>query len=91
MEFSKGDLVEVRDCDSETWERAIFIAFDDVTGSLYKYVCRHNPACCASAFIYCRPARPDLKVDDPVWVMDSCRDGWHRRHFSGWDESGKII
>ena len=44
MEFSKGDLVEVRDCDSETWERAIFIAFDDVTGSLYKYVCRHNPA-----------------------------------------------
>lgn len=28
--------------------------------------------------------KPDLKVDDPVWVRDYDEDGWLPSHFAGW-------
>jgi len=32
--------------------------------------------------------KPDLKIDDPIWVNDGSAIAWHPRHFSGWREDG---
>jgi hypothetical protein len=34
--------------------------------------------------------RPELKIDDPVLVKDSEGEPWRKRHFAGWDKSGKV-
>jgi len=33
--------------------------------------------------------KPDLKIDDPIWVSDVSTD-WVPRHFSGWGEDGRV-
>jgi hypothetical protein len=35
--------------------------------------------------------RPALRVDDKVLVRDSSYGTWIRRHFAGWEESGRIL
>lgn len=37
-----------------------------------------------------RKARPELKVDDPVFVRDSDRNEWLPRHFAQWEDTGDI-
>lgn len=37
-----------------------------------------------------RKARPELKVDDPVFVRDRDGEGWKRRHFAQWGDTGGI-
>lgn len=37
-----------------------------------------------------RKARPELKVDAPVWVRDTPTDNWKPRHFKNWTADGKI-
>jgi len=33
--------------------------------------------------------KPELKMDDPIWVGDDGLE-WHARHFSGWGEEGRV-
>lgn len=35
--------------------------------------------------------RPDLNVDDPIWVRDKDDDGWMPMHFKSWDTDGVIV
>ena len=34
--------------------------------------------------------RPDLKLDDPIWVRDRDTDNWQPRHFAKW-EGRKVV
>jgi len=89
MEFKKGDEVEVWDCEVQTPERAIFIAYDYVSDcEEFRYFVSNGRD--NDVYKYCRPARPELKVDDPVWVREFSEAEWCPRHFSDWDDDGKI-
>ena len=72
MRFKKGDLVEVWDL---CWTQAEYFAFNDHPEAekphivhLYKRdgTTHRNIYC----YQHCRPARPDLKMDDSVWIYD---------------------
>ena len=97
MEFKKGDLVEVWDHDEPfmNYQRAEYFAHNDHPKAGYPHHVRTynsngdiEPA--VKLFRYCRfrNARPDLKIDDPVWVRFN--DVWKPRHFAGWDADGRM-
>lgn len=35
--------------------------------------------------------RPDLKMDQPIWVRNDQSDAWLPKHFAGWDENNKVM
>jgi hypothetical protein len=37
------------------------------------------------------PPRPELQIDDPVWVLDVVSRKWFPRHFAGWSDSGMLV
>lgn len=92
--FKKGDLVEVRNDEERAWEPAIYFAFDDMSedtaGCGLRHVVLHkykiSGRSSLSVFKYCQYRKPELKVDDPVWVRDSELVSWQAGHFAGWDE-----
>lgn len=85
-EFEYGDIVEVKYQTDSDWEKGKFIALDE---GLYPYVVRTDGALYAAGYRFCRKARPDLKIDDPVWVQEST-GRWLPRHFAGWSDDGRI-
>jgi len=99
--FKRGDEVEVWDSDSSSYsssyEVRIFIAY--ISGAYYPYLCvikedekkfRDGESFGVLHWKHCRPRRPDLKVNDPVWVWDEIGDRPKRRLFAKWSDGGKI-
>ena len=86
-EFKYGDIVKVRNSTDGYWHYGKFVALDE---GLYPYVVRTDGAVYAVCFRFCRKARPNLKIDDPVWVRNSKDNHWLPRHFAGWSDDGLI-
>jgi hypothetical protein len=99
MEFKRGDWVEVRDNMSQEWYRRIYLTTIE---GINCPICTVSE-CDADAFMegkiismtrwnYVRAVRPDLKVDDPVivWLRGFEFTQKRKRHFSGWNEDGRI-
>lgn len=89
-QFQKGQKVEVKNYERHEWTRAIYIAYDDITGAEHKHIAKAKGPGSAEAWKYCRPRRPNLKVDDPVWVRQKPNERWEPRHFKEWADD-KII
>ena len=85
-EFEYGDIVEVRDLTDCNWEKGKLLALDE---GYYPYIVRRYGSELAIGFRFCRKARPNLKIDEPVWVQDR-KGGWLPRHFAGWSDDGRI-
>lgn len=85
--FEYGDIVEVRDRTDENWYKGKFLILDE---GPCPYVVRCKNATCACGYKFCRKVRPDLKIDDPVWVRDLKAARWLPRHFAGWSDDGSM-
>jgi hypothetical protein len=88
-EFKQMEKVQVMDGDGDTWREAIFVCVDP-TGSDYPYVARCRGDKWTSAWKHCQRPKPNLKVDDPVWVREDCQEEWNKRHFASW-KGDKIL
>ena len=91
MEFKKGDLVECWDHDVEKRENCEYFAFNDCPKACFPHLAYRFQEDGTRypdifKFKHCRPARPDLKIDDPVWAKVA--SGWLPKHFAGWNEDG---
>ena len=86
MELKYGDDVEVRDFKNKPWEKGYkFLAHDQLsTNEPCSYLVSDGGR--YHCFKYCRPARPDLEIDDKVWVKDGSE--WLPKHFAGWAIEG---
>ena len=91
MKLKYGDDVEVRYFKDKPWKKGYkFLVHDKIsTNDPYPYLVSDGER--GDCFKYCRPARPDLEIDDKVWVRDMDSHDWENAHFSGWIESGYII
>ena len=86
-EFKKMELVEVKHCMNDVWSVARFICFDPTGPSYAPYIARRidNKAFQAESYRYCRRKKPDLKMDDPVWVSNPGeKNDYIPRHFADW-------
>ena len=92
MEFKKGDLVECWDRDEKKRENCEYFGFNDDPKACFPHLVyilgRDGKLSDITTYKHCRHARPDLEIDDPVWVRFN--DGWKPRHFAGWDSDGRM-
>ena len=90
--FKRGDIVECWDSICDLLRRGEYFAFNDHLETSFPHLVRtFYPDGTAHADIvayqHCRLARPDLEIDDPVWIF---LDSWRPRHFAGWTDDGHI-
>ena len=106
-EFRIGDEVEVwisasfgdSSCPQSSPIPAIFIS--KIDGAAYPYICIHGELeierfksgrqFLYSSWRHCRKKRPDLKINDPVYVWNDDFNRPTRRLFAGWHGSGLIM
>ena len=96
MEFKKGDMVECWDdgSDEDNPYACEYFAFNDHPRASLPHLARKiekngDIRSFISSFAYCRPIRPKLKMDDPVWVRMS-GDLFYPHHFAGWIADGRM-
>lgn len=89
-QFQKGQEVQVRGPDD--WENAIYIAYmgDVIQTDSPHVVLVGGSTWQARGYALCRPRRPNLKVDAPVWVI--CAGGEIQpANFAGWSNDFMLV
>ena len=90
--FKRGDIVECWDV-GHTPQKFAYFAFNDHPKAKYPHVVRElypdgSTESDVFSYTYCRPVRPDLRIDAPVWVR--LNDNWEPRYFAGWVDDGRM-
>ena len=88
MQFKKGDLVECWDYDDQDPETCEYFGFNDHVSTNFPHLARRDYGD-VFGYKHCRPVRPDLKIDAPVWVLLRLKV-WKPRHFAGWHQDGRM-